>query len=1129
MTILLLGALALLGARWTMKRPGRGIGAPLLVLAMGLLVLGQIWAQRDRLSSYQLRLLGQRFSVEAVNGDAVPARTISGDRDAADLHVPGIGRDPVAVLNVDAAGDGTRSVSVVAAGGTLGVVAVRVERAWGRARWRVLRSVPLAPGDRMEVRRDGLEASLTFARTRVPVLGWLAVTGSVDEMVVRVGAVEGGVPGGEARVEVPYPEGAGVMGLFPRRPGVFQRTYPLGDLLAGSRAAARLGAGLRSFLYYEGGAARVVLLDDGVEVVSAEGAAGEAVTRWPVWEGEGEGRRFSVAGLPYRDFPEPRLAEVERYGIRPLRSYRARVDDGWLTLQGPRPEIHAVELSSLPAGRRIERSADGGAFHPFRISAGDAAGTGADIDLSSPANGFAAAAQAVVRLPDASTAGRFELLTPSGLAHWETGRPFSLSDGDRGLLLRVDGLGASAAFLVLLAVLYIVAAIPFALFEASNTARTVALAALALASLRLLLSLSAKARFPFVDEGHQISLWLIPAIPWLVCLAGRLARSPAPPATGVALTPRGFSGGFMGAVPGDRPAPLAATLQRLRDSTQIAPAATAAAGLALTLLALVLFPDSRAKAGVLCALVVLVTAARLGPVRDTAAASFRALRDGRPGLRLRGLAPTRRIARVLSGSAPPPWTGVALGALLFLGRVLLDLAGFREQLTLGGTRIGLSVLYTPAALASFAFLVAGHHRRVGAATRPIAPTPAAGAAPPSVAPPATPPHRPATAAPAATAWLDLAGFLTLAYVATGFWISDFGIVLTTLPGPLLVLAWTGWRWSRSAGPGAALLGALPAFLFVVVQFAPDLARPRVGDRVEVASRLEEWSRNELLLLERADPDALRLIGESRSEALGVMRETMRSYTRGNWTGRGFLAGTVSPQIRGTAAREHVVAGLLASQWGLLGTFGLAGMLMAVLAPIVPPGVRHGSRASGGGRDACPSTAAVTASVLTVAAATALPAPANAVVVGTVVSLVLAATLIPALRPASRLVPDGVTKRLWPREARNAPAPANDQLPPGADLWGHPLGVLSVSALVSFAAAGAYMILANYGLVLFTGKNVYLLGLDSLGDTLEALVLLGLAAQGRNRPGITSGDASRPGRSAHLSNPGAPPPFARRAG
>ena len=1085
MTILLLGAVTLLGARWMMKRPGCGLGGSFWVLAMGVLVAGQIWVARDRLASYQVRLLGQRFQVGAANEDPARPRTISGDRDAADLHVPGIGNEPVAVLEVDGAGDGAPSVFVTAAGGTLGVVAVRIPRGLGGARWEVLRSVALEPGDRIRVRREGVEAELAFVRRRVPVLGWLGVTGTVDEVVVRGGGGAGGVVAGEVRGEVPYPEGAGVMGLFPRRPGVFQRTYPLGDLLAGvgdgwvgvdggmsdeigdvTGRPARNASGLRSFLYYDGGRARVVVLDEGVEVVSAGGVAREAVTR----VGVGAGRRFSVAGLPYRDFPEPRLAAVERYGIRPLRGYRARVDGRWLTLQGPRPEVHAVELSALPAGRGIERGADGDDLHPFRVSVGDAAGTGADISLSSPANGFAAAAQAALRLPDASSAGWFELLTPSGLARWETGRPFTLGDGDRGLLLRVDGLGMSAGFLLLLAVLFLLAALPFTLLEPSRAARAVALAALGLASLRLLASLSAKARFPFVDEGHQISLWLIPAIPWLVCLAGRIARPTPAPTTGVALTPRGFSGGFMGAVP-DRPSRLATSLQRLRGGTHLAPAVTVALGAALAVLALTLFPDSRAKAGVLCAAAILATSVTFGPVRGTAATLSRVLRDSRPGRRLRGLPPTRWFEQTLRGRLPAPWTGVLLGALLFLGRVVLDIAGFREQLTLGGTRLGLSVLYTPAALVCFALLVAGHQRRVTSTQSARAP------------------------AAAATAWLDLSGFIALAYVATSVWISDFGILLTTLPGPLIVLAWTGWRRSRRVGRGAALLGTLPAFLFVVLQFAPDLARPGMSDRVGAAPRLEEWSRNELLLLERGDPGALRLIGESRSEALGVMRETMRSYTRGNWTGRGFLAGSVSPQIRGTAPREHMVTGLLASQWGLLGTLGLAGMLMAVLVPIVPPRRRQGSRAPTSAAVPRPAATMAAGGVLVLAAAVGLPSPANAVVVGTVVVLGLAVTLIPVVAgTASGVVTEGLTAWLWSPGVATAASEAREEFPPPANPWANPLRVLSVAALLSFAAAGVYMILANYGLVLFTGKNVYLLGLDSLGDTLEALVLIAMGVR-----------------------------------
>jgi hypothetical protein len=42
-------------------------------------------------------------------------------------------------------------------------------------------------------------------------------------------------------------------------------------------------------------------------------------------------------------------------------------------------------------------------------------------------------------------------------------------------------------------------------------------------------------------------------------------------------------------------------------------------------------------------------------------------------------------------------------------------------------------------------------------------------------------------------------------------------------------------------------------------------------------------------------------------------------------------------------------------------------------------------------------------------------------------------------------------------------------------------------------SGLYMVLANYGLVFFTGKNVYLRGLASVSDALESLLLIGVAA------------------------------------
>jgi hypothetical protein len=44
-------------------------------------------------------------------------------------------------------------------------------------------------------------------------------------------------------------------------------------------------------------------------------------------------------------------------------------------------------------------------------------------------------------------------------------------------------------------------------------------------------------------------------------------------------------------------------------------------------------------------------------------------------------------------------------------------------------------------------------------------------------------------------------------------------------------------------------------------------------------------------------------------------------------------------------------------------------------------------------------------------------------------------------------------------------------------------------LAAFATSSLYMLAANYGWVLFTGKNMYLLGLDSMGDLLEGTALL----------------------------------------
>ncbi len=52
-----------------------------------------------------------------------------------------------------------------------------------------------------------------------------------------------------------------------------------------------------------------------------------------------------------------------------------------------------------------------------------------------------------------------------------------------------------------------------------------------------------------------------------------------------------------------------------------------------------------------------------------------------------------------------------------------------------------------------------------------------------------------------------------------------------------------------------------------------------------------------------------------------------------------------------------------------------------------------------------------------------------------------------------------------------------------------------AALAAFALPGLYMLLANLNFVLFTGKNMNLLALNSLSDVLESGALLAVALLG----------------------------------
>jgi|GEM_PF-2774670 len=58
--------------------------------------------------------------------------------------------------------------------------------------------------------------------------------------------------------------------------------------------------------------------------------------------------------------------------------------------------------------------------------------------------------------------------------------------------------------------------------------------------------------------------------------------------------------------------------------------------------------------------------------------------------------------------------------------------------------------------------------------------------------------------------------------------------------------------------------------------------------------------------------------------------------------------------------------------------------------------------------------------------------------------------------------------------------------------------LALVAGLSFCLVSVYMIMANFGLLPFTGRNLYLLGLNSQSDIVESLVLLGFIVLGLTR-------------------------------
>jgi hypothetical protein len=337
-------------------------------------------------------------------------------------------------------------------------------------------------------------------------------------------------------------------------------------------------------------------------------------------------------------------------------------------------------------------------------------------------------------------------------------------------------------------------------------------------------------------------------------------------------------------------------------------------------------------------------------------------------------------------------------------RAVLLLFGFRESVSLGGTRFALSLVHVPAALLLQAGYLVWLRRRIEERGE--------------------------------VRWGD---HLPALAIVLGVWVlpalvvSDLGLALLNLPVFLLAAVWVVLAAERrprrssrgrSAGLrrrlrqlGDRLAGAAPAVVLILVLClvaTPLLTKALVVVVPEGWKVRLESERNYLRLLEFAYPGELRRVARRQSEELAIMSEVMLSYTSGPITGRGYFGSELSPHIRSTAVREHAPAVFVAAEWGVLGTTGLL-LLYGVVA------AAGGSTAPWLGR--------------------------------------------------------------WRlRSVRSYSPPV---------FW----GATSCLAALTLAVPSIYMVLANYRLTLFTGKNAYLLGIDSTADVLESFLLTILAVFG----------------------------------
>ncbi len=718
------------------------------------------------------------------------------------------------------------------------------------------------------------------------------------------------------------------------------------------------------------------------------------------------------------------------------------------------PEAYTLTVDELEALSEPSSRSGRDAFR-IRISPASVTWLRRVLAFSIPSGRFGVTSPAVLELPRSPLDREIGVLTPAGYATEVRGEAFPIGEASTSsLIMRVDRDATSLLFWPLFMLPFGLAIGVFLLghsmapkgsgqsMAAGGTGHTVistAVASIALAvfgmlALRLLLAFSAFANPPFSDESYELSLWLIPVVPFVIVLSGWL--------------------GFY-------------VRRDTEDFPQGAAVWVVLTALALAASSFAIF-EVGARALVLAMVPMGLTALffltgtpllrALGPHVSTIGSALPAAVRGiaEPFGRVVQAVPGKLFAgvRALVGSKPL-WVGVRLGGALLLVRLVLWVFGWREAVSVGGLRVALSLIYTPVVLVAFAWILYVHLVDIREAE-----------------------SGPEFRKRFAHFVLSLSWYLFLAFAVVSWRIGDFGVTLTGLPGPLVLLCLLALFPAVHKGEAHRIVLGLviPLALFITIQANPSLIPLYPSAGVQEDLRVQYWERDELLLLERGDPESLRLIGQRRSEALAVMRETMRAYTRGNWLGSGMYGGQISPEILATSTREHTPSALLASEWGLPGTASL--ILLLFVSSV---GVHR--MLNVGPTDPTHSKSAFGLLVGVPLLATVVPPPADRLIV--ILLLIAAAGWL--LGPA-----------LWSRKG-------GVRLP--AETWTEigPWWLLGALAMLTFAMAGVYMVLANYGWVLFTGKNVYLFGLDSVSDALESMVLLAtasiaLAISGGEQPG-----------------------------